>query len=94
MEWLKKIRNKEPETRKGIALALALIITVVFAVPWFYYKYVAEKPPISMETIGSPFASVAGVFSKPLGKMIKEGKDKIFNSVSNLFLGEDEYEKK
>jgi len=92
MDWFKKLKNKSDQSKRFLSFSTALVITLVFSVPWFFYKYVDEKIPEEQKT--TPVNDVSATVSRPLGKIIKETKDAIVSKFSDFFLGEDEYEKK
>ncbi len=66
-EFLRTIKTKSKRTQTLFSVVVALVVTLVFAVPYFYVKYFYEKPilpdQVVVENPGNGFlASVAKPF--------------------------------
>jgi len=90
LETIDTLRKKPQSTKSVIAFSVSLVLTLAFAVPWFYYRYIQDKPEVSIKDT-TVTAQISGSFGAPIGKIIKETKDTVFNFIGEMLKGEDNY---
>jgi len=89
-DWFENIRQKPRSTKSTIALVLSAVITLTFAIPWFYYGYIYNEPQNVVQK-NSPTTDVTATIIEPVGEFISQIKEKTSAVFKGVFSQSDEY---